>query len=298
MAMEIGKNICAANGSNEFQVRLIKDEGVGLLTDKSGGSYLILDSLHYWYDIIQNGYPKKLKCACKNEWFTVMFRYLYRDDSPDIREVQIVTTCCGCGKIAKRMSIDIDYSPTDSLVSAPIAYCEKPNIRYKFSETSSFWTEHDLERFLDFMLNELKLTAYCHYFKQPENVRVFEVLPFERASERAGRFLQVYFTHERIENAVTYEDEKGVIIDGNLWRNREMLTFSSINIYELGPMYFIKYCNQYISDGDVRDKSTAFETLTARIKTWLGENFINQRGANCFDGEEGYQKYREKHNAQ
>ncbi|GHU19399.1 hypothetical protein FACS189475_06550 [Betaproteobacteria bacterium] len=297
IAMEIEKNIRAANGANEFQVRLIKNEGVGLLTDRNGGSYLMLDSLQYWYDLIQNGYPKKVKCACKNEWFTVTFRYLYRDDSPDIREVQIVTTCAACGKSSTRMSIDIDYSPTDSLVSTPITYCEKPDIRYKFSESSSFWTDDDLARFLRFMLDELNLTAYYHYFKQPENVRVFEALPLEQAIERSGLFLRIYFTHEPIENAVTFEDEKGVIIDRSLWRKQEMVMLSGMNIYEIGRMYFVKYCNQYISEGDVKDKSAEFEALTTRIMVWLRENFIGERGPNCFDGEEGYRKLREKRGA-
>ncbi len=63
---EVTKNISTKNGANEFQVRLLTDDGVGLLTTKDEENYLILDSLDYWYELIQNEYPKKKKCSWKN----------------------------------------------------------------------------------------------------------------------------------------------------------------------------------------------------------------------------------------
>ena len=72
------KTYSIEKGEDEFQVRLLKDDGVGLLTTKSDNNYLILDSLDYWYDLIQNEYPKKKKCTCKNEWFKVQFEYIIR----------------------------------------------------------------------------------------------------------------------------------------------------------------------------------------------------------------------------
>jgi hypothetical protein len=58
---EVTKIITTENGATEFQVRLLKDDGVGLLTTKKDENYLVLDSIDYWYDLIQNEYPKKKK---------------------------------------------------------------------------------------------------------------------------------------------------------------------------------------------------------------------------------------------
>lgn len=113
MKQEITKNITTEKGKNEFQVRLLKDKGVGLLTTKNEENYLILDSIDYWYDLIQNEYPKKKKYSCKNEYFYVQFNYIPRQETDDIREVRIITTCTNCKKVSKPITIDIDYSPTN-----------------------------------------------------------------------------------------------------------------------------------------------------------------------------------------
>ena len=39
------KEITSPEGETEFQIRYIKEEGVGLATTRSGKNYLILDSL-------------------------------------------------------------------------------------------------------------------------------------------------------------------------------------------------------------------------------------------------------------
>ena len=72
----ISKNIITEEGEDKFQIRLIKDEGVGLFTTTLEKNYLILDSIDFWYDLIQKKYPSKTKCKCKNEWFFVRFDYV------------------------------------------------------------------------------------------------------------------------------------------------------------------------------------------------------------------------------
>jgi hypothetical protein len=92
----LSKTIVTPDGDNEFQFRVLKEEGVGLLTTRSDKSYLILDSLDYWYDLIQTAYPKKKKCKCSNEWFRVQFDYLLRENEEDIKSVQITASCTNC----------------------------------------------------------------------------------------------------------------------------------------------------------------------------------------------------------
>ena len=295
IAMEITKEIQAGNES-EFQVRLLKNEGVGLLTTRQGNNYFILDSLDYWYDLIQESYPRKQKCSCKNEWFRVQFKYFIRDDSEDIQEIRINTLCVNCGKSSTKETIDIDYSPTNELMETPITYVKQPDIRYKYTEISAFWDKNDLNNFLCFLSKELKMNIYGWYFKQPENIRIFEELSAEEAIEKDSKMLALYFTCEKLqkEDVLKNEDERGVYVDRNIWRKREIIKLSSINIYRIGPQYFIIFCNQYIDKDEVKDKSIQFETNTNKLKDWLKENFISKRGKACFDGKEGYQKYLNK----
>lgn len=288
--MEANKQIQTPGGDIHFQLRLLKEDGIGLLTAENGKSYLILDSLDYWYDVIQDGYPKLTKCTCKNSWFTVGFQYFYRDRSPDIREVQVHATCTACGRSSKRMTVDIDYSPTERLIEQPIIYCEKPNLKYRFSRFSALWDKQDLAKFLSFLMDELNLGAYYWFFKRPEHKRVFEQQTFEAALDKGDKFLLGYFSVKPIGNITTGEDDKGIWIDQELWRKQEVIVLSGVNFNGL-PMYFIQFCGQYIDKGKIIDKSVSFDEITGRLTKWLRGNFATGRGKNCFDGEALYQKY-------
>ncbi|QNA43012.1 hypothetical protein [Lacibacter sediminis] len=303
MQTGILKNIRTDKGEDQFQIRFLKNEGVGLLTTKNNTNYLILDSLDYWYDLIQNEYPKKKKCTCNNEWFNLQFEYIIRLGTDDYREIKITTTCTNCNKTAKPISIDIDYSPTNHLLSNPLNYCEAPNIKYKFSELTSYWSGDNLKDFLFFMFNDLNLKAYCWFFKYPDNHRFFEKVTFEKALEIITfnhRYLNFYFTKDEIniDDIKKLEDEKGVYIKKDLWRKNEIIELSSpFVISDYGLLYYIHFCNQFLYKGEVKDKSKAFEKDTTKLKNWLKGKFITKRGRNCFDGEEAYTKFITKHNS-
>jgi len=188
------------------------------------------------------------------------------------------------------MSVDIDYGPTDELLDKPITLCEKPLIKYKYSQFTGIWLSDDLKQVLRFLIEEQGLTAYYHYFKYPEKVRVFQALTLEQSLRKGSDFLAVYFTRDSMENAVTYEDEKGVMIDKGIWRRQEIVYLFCINMNGL-PLHYIQFCNQYIDRGEVKDKSTEFEKMTDQFKAWLTQTFVKSRGRNCFDGEEGYRAF-------
>jgi hypothetical protein len=284
-------------GANEFQVRFFKEEGIGLLTTRTEKNYLVLDSLEYWYDLIQNEYPKKKKCSCKNEWFTVQFAYEVRKDTSDFRSVTIRTTCISCRKSVKAMTIDIDYSPTDHLLTHPLTYCEQPNIKYKFNELNSYWSGNDLPNFLAFIFNDLKLNVYCWFFRYPEGKRFFQKVNLKEAIEIITinhKYLDFYFSERVInpEDMIAFKDENGVYLKRDIWRKNEFIKLSSpIVISNCGSLYYISYCNQYLVKTNVIDKSKQFEHITSTLNSWLKSNFITKRGVNCFDGHKAYEKY-------
>lgn len=304
MKQEVTKKISTENGANEFQVRLLKDDGVGLLTTKNEENYLILDSIDYWYDLIQNEYPKKKKCSCKNEWFYVVFNYIPRQETNDIREIRIVTTCTVCNKVSKPISIDIDYSPTEELIVNPITFCEKPNIKYKFQELTSYWSGDNLKNFLQFIFHDLKLNAYCWFSEHPDNKRRFEKVSFNKAMQIIivnHRYLNFYFSANELEtsNYVQLTDNNGVYLKEGIWRRDEIIQLTApYVIMGYGLLYYINFCNQYLDKGNVKDKSEQFEIATTQLNKWLKEKFVTKRGKNCFDGQEAYDKFIAKRNAE
>lgn len=304
MEQEVTKNISTENGANEFQVRLLKDEGVGLLTTRNEENYLILDSIDYWYDLIQNEYPKRKKCSCKNEFFFVQFNYTPRQDTDDIKEIGVVTTCTNCKKASKPFSIDIDYSPTNELIEKPITFCEKPNIKYKFKELTSYWSGDNLNDFLQFIFFDLKLNVYCWFSQHPENKWRFEKVSFDKAIQIITvnhRYLNFYFSVNDLVTTsyIKLTDDNEVYLREGIWRRDEIIQLEApIVMMGYGLLYYINFCNQYLDRGNVKDKSDQFEKTTHQLQVWLKAKFITKRGTNCFDGQEAYGKFMAKRNAE
>jgi len=227
-------NITTESGESEFQVRFLKNDGVGLLTTKTEKNYLILDSLDYWYDLIQTQYPKKKKCNCKNEWFKIQFEYVHRSETADFKQIVVYTNCTNCSKVSESLSIDIDYSPTDDLLKRPITYCDKPNIKYKFTELTSFWTEDNFKDFINYMFNGLNLNVYCWFFKQPENLRFFEKVNFDQAMQiiTTHHYLYFFFSLPELDTngLIEFYDQKGVYLRRDIWRKSEIIQILKLSI--------------------------------------------------------------------
>lgn len=101
----IRKEIVTPDGEDEFQIRYIRNEDAGIVVTRSGKSYFILDSIEYWYDLIQNKYPTKQKCRCKNDYFRICFQYVTRIGTDDYKAVELISCCTECGK--QRSNFDI-----------------------------------------------------------------------------------------------------------------------------------------------------------------------------------------------
>lgn len=286
------KEIQTDKNQDEFQLRLLKQDGVGLLTTRTSLNYLILDSIDYWFDLIQQSYPQKKKCTCQNDWFRVCFKYIPRQDSDDVRQVSVITVCTNCRKEKEQMAIDIDYSPTNELIDKPITFCEKPKIKYQLKDLNCFWTEVDLMRFLTFMMDELNFEAYCWFWNNKK--RFLEKTTLPRALEIINKkdnyhYLNFYFS-QNFPGFKTFDDQsKGIYLQGDPWRNHEIIQLSSPTIMNYGDyegfLYYVKFCNQYIDKGIVKNKSQEFFNLTENIILWMEKNYVQYRGKYCYDNE-------------
>jgi hypothetical protein len=293
----ISKDIITDEGEDKFQIRLIKEEGVGLLTTATNKNYLILDSLDFWYDLIQQKYPNIKKCKCKNDWFNIRFDYIPRSGTQGVRQINIVTKCTDCLTEKKQVSIDIKYSPTERLIADPLTYCEQPFIKYGFKEINCYWTNHDLKKFFSFMATDLQTDIYCWYWQRSDDKRHLEKVSLEKAFEIVTvnhRYFDFYFA------AVTpdlktniYNNE--LYVEDDQWRRQELIQLSSPTVMAFGQgqtglLFFINYGTQYVDKGIVLDKSDAFKGTTHKIEKWFKEYYIEVRGKDCFDNLEEHKR--------
>jgi hypothetical protein len=173
--MDIENDIITNEGENIFQLRLIKSEGIGLATTKGGKNCLLLDSSDYWYDSIQDSYPKIKKCSCKNDWFKLKFKYYYREHYNDVKRIEVKTFCVNCGQALTVMDIDIKYSPTEHLVNNPLVYCKEPNIKYH-SKTISRILEPEQFHKIIYYLSEMGFILYCWYWNDENKKHELKII--------------------------------------------------------------------------------------------------------------------------
>lgn len=271
---KISKEIISSTGEDEFQIRYIRDENVGILTSRSDKSYFILDSKDYWYDLIQEKYPSKRKCSCKNDFFKVRFDYKTRKESDDFQYVELISRCTECGKIKKFAQIDIDYSPSSQLFDQAITYCEQPKIRYKTYTISGFWEKEGLFGLIEFLAQK-QLLIYLWYWNELGK-RCFKQVDFAELikflSDRNTKYLGIYFSFESLEQIAnnSYHDDKGIYIDRNLWRKKELIKIDSpisvISDNRIKLCYYMEFCSEYLdSNGEVRKKSESFCRLAKEL---------------------------------
>ena len=292
------EEIITNGGETEFQLRLNRDEGIGLITTKTGEHYLLLDSADYWYDVIQDSYPRAKKCSCKNEWFTLQIKYYYREHYDDVKHIEVLSTCTKCAKTLIALDMDIKYSPTDCLVDSPLVYCKNPKIKYKTREMNGYWTETEFLSIVQYC-HKLEFFIYCWYFDKQTNKRMFKTVSIEELAKKDS-FLHIYLSQNELDISEIIEttNELGIYLKENLWRKNELIDLNSLNMNG-NELYFIHYATQFIDNsGEVQDKSKQFNAKVTQLEQYLKENFINKRGKNCFDGELGYAKYLKNNNMQ
>lgn len=271
---KISKEIISSTGEDEFQIRYIREENTGILTSRSDRSYFILDSREYWYDLIQEKYPSKQKCSCKNDFFKVRFYYSPRKGTDDFSSVELVSQCTECGKTKMFGRIDIDYSPSVQLFEQAIAYCEQPKIKYRTYNISGFWKKEDLFELTEF-LSQKQMLIYLWYwnesgkrcFKQVDYVELTNFL-----SDENSKYLGIYFSFEPLEEIANNSnyDDKGIYINQNLWRKKELIKIDSpisvISDNRIKLCYYMEFCSEFFdSDGKVQAKSEQFCNLTKCI---------------------------------
>ncbi len=276
---KIQKNIITPDGEDEFQIRYIRDENVGVLTSRSNKSYLILDSIDFWYDLIQEKYPSKQKCHCKNDYFKLCFNYVPRIGTDDYRAVELISYCTECGRQRKISEIDIDYSPTSQLFEKPITFCEQPKIKYKTYSLKGYWKEEEFGDLIEF-LSQKRLWIYCWYWDQTEKKRYVKQMTAYELKRflfiEKGKYLEIYFSAGSLDEmfADSVSDGNGIYVDRDVWRKREIIMLNApllVASAGAGKFYSLDFCSEYIEAGEVKVKAEAFCRLAEEILAYCHE---------------------------
>jgi hypothetical protein len=244
----------------------------------------MLDSEDYWFDVIQNGYPRLCRCACKNTSFRVKFDYCYRDDG-DVRSVSTWSICASCGRTKRQMSADIDYGATAHLVSRPLRYCKNPKILYDLKDLSLYATRDDMVRIAGYLGKEEKCDFVCWLKENGEWVLRRVVLDRIEKAIRNDAYLRIYAMPGPIKiRGPDLEDQRA---EDAFWKRHEIIRISSAThmILDSGEalLFYVAFSNEYVEGEEILAKSEGFRELTRRLLDWLGAEFVSWRGPHCFD---------------
>ncbi len=269
----IRKHIATADGEEEFQIRFIRNEQVGVVTTHSKKSWFILDSKDYWYDLIQEEYPTKMRCSCKNTYFRLIFDYVPRIRTEDFRAVEISACCTHCGKQKNIGTVKIDYSPTAQLYSQPLTFCPQPRLKYKTYAVQGCWTEEYLHALTAFLADEAPF-MYCWYSDKADHKRYVRIITAEELNQFLfeGRFIRIFFSRKPLDivSAPEADDGQGAYVDDTIWRKQEVFMLNGpFLVAGRGYFYSMVFCSEYLDpDGQVQPKGEDFSKLVQVFRTY------------------------------
>jgi hypothetical protein len=288
---------CPECHAPHFEISLLKEETIGVVKClRCSRDYLLLDSADYWFDTIQQRpYPKPTRCGCKATAFRLRLDYEFRDDG-DVRAVAVWASCAACEKSRRVLDVEIDYGPTEQLMTTPLVYCRNPKIHYDLHELTMYAEPADIARLVVFLSKEAGCRFLASLRESGEwRVREIDAGEAEQAVLREGvsplTYSWIYASPHAIK--VSADAIGSGKKEAGFWKRHEIIRIST-PIRMAFPatrdkpalLYYIRFSTEYVEDERVVAKSPPFVDLTALLVKSLGTKFVTWRGANCFDNEE------------
>lgn len=280
--MENQRTICECScGSQQFQVRLERDEQVGLLTCSEGHHSLLLDSRDYWADIVQNGRPKRLRCKCGSKLFAIMLLYEFRDTG-DVRTVEVFSTCHACAHGQSRALFEIKYSPTEELVVRPLDPIEKPWMQPKRREITAYWKPNDAESFAHHLVLSLGASVVQHKPK----------------SEMAACKIEEVDFYPELKSTLYFTNIEGLDLPKGLGPEKSapyIRLYGPLHIMlkldrEPGYLYYVGYSLEVVRGADIVKQPAEFLAFAQSAVEWLSQKFPPTGRKNSADNPEEYKR--------
>jgi hypothetical protein len=276
---------CPSCTGTTFHLRVMADEAVALAHCVGcERNHLVLDSEEYWFDLIQASYPRLRKCTCKASTFALSCHYAYRDDG-DVRQVDLHSACTACTKARRQMRVEVDYSPTEDLITRPLRPCERPDLRYDLREVSLYLMPGDMASVVGWLGKKQGWSFVCWCREGNEWVRRSLGTDEVQQAVLANRYLHVYASPAplHIEDQQVDTSKR----ESTFWKREQIIRISSpitmVMQAEKGLLYFINFANEYVDGDAVVPKPASFTATTGALLRWLGEHFVSWRGQSTFD---------------
>jgi hypothetical protein len=283
------RHLACRCGERSFELRIERDQQVGLLTCPAGHHALLLDSRDCWGDVIQDRRPPLLRCRCRAKRFTVTLSYAFRDDG-DVRAVAVDVTCTACGKQKRAAEIEIDYGPTGTLVTAPLDPCEDPWVKARRRTFTGFWKPADIERVIRLALPEGDRTYFAGWREAALPVPVDRAVELVVSAIERERSYDLFVTNLDVAFPAELRD---------CWKALPLVHLSAptrINCpvpgptprYIAGSLYYLEFAEEVFRGVEVIPQPRAFVDFTATFVDRLRASFVSTRGANTLDDAEEY----------
>lgn len=262
-------------------MRVDREEQVALLTCSKEHHSFLLDSSDHWDDVVQDGKPREKRCRCGSREYDVELGYELRDDG-DVRTVALELHCASCGRQVTATTFEIDYAPTDALLSQPLEPCEEPWLIAKRTEVTGLWVREDLQVLVRYLAESENALCYYAGFKERPSLAT---LPAINAAVAKQQVFHLYFSKREIEFPANLND---------CWKRLPVIHASSPTnmIYKTGPalLYYVRWADQFIVDRRIVPQEPELLTLADRLLTWLRAHFSSARGKRAFDNRAEYER--------
>jgi hypothetical protein len=265
---------CAC-GARDFGVRLDRDEQVGLLTCSADHHSLLLDSRDYWADVLQAGRPKQTRCPCGAALFRVGLIYDLREDG-DVRSVDVLLTCCECGRSQVEASFEIDYNPTGELISKPLDPIEQPWLKVKQRQITAYWQPADAQRFASYLVERLSARIY-------RNVSAMEECQFDSVEFYPELKHDLYFTNASDVTPPRLRDSQKAAPLVRLSSPFHIACPSGIAL-----LHYIEYSEEILNGSNITKQPQIFLSFACQAREWLKQNYISARGRDTADHPQEY----------
>lgn len=282
------ENKCrCACGAEEFQVRIARDEQVGLVTCVAGHHSLLLDSREYWADTLQDGRPKPSRCRCGGKLFRLNLKYEFRQ-SGDVRCIQIELFCTACGRGQAPTEIDIKYSPTDQLVTRPLDPIEQPWRQPKRHQMTAFWTPADAERFATHLVESLGARVFSE--SSPNQFTGVSLAEIEFYPELKQSLLFTNLDAATLPQGRDPEKRSPFLRLSRPFHMLYSLTSNLNSTEKVRLLHYVNYSYEVVRGGTLEKQPAQFLTFAREASDWLSRNYVSLRGKNTADNLEEYLK--------
>ena len=296
---------CPTCDRDQFELRVLRDEAVATARCLAcSANYLLLDSQDYWFDVIQKGYPRVTRCACKSQSFRLRIDYSVRDDG-DVDYIEVHSICSACGKTRRRLDFEVDYGGTEHLLTEPLVRCKNPKILYDLKDISLLITLPDMIRIVD----HLAADGSGEFLSRVREDDVWTLIRQDAAEAKETiekrKYLFVYALPTAI--AVSEDEVKTIPMEDSFWKRSEVIRIGSkchvceyqfegrsyvshcgspptrAGETELGLSFELNFSNEYVRGEQIVSKSEAFRRVTGSLLSMLQNEFVSWRAPSCFD---------------